>query len=489
MTGNIDTAIEALDRRFLLDHPIDAVRLIESLDGLDAAEILENQAVDTLLPVWRRMLPGDGAEILNALPDAQSDALIAELLPHEALRFLNLMKEDERENILLRLDPKISEEICKLMSYPETSTGRMLNPKVMPFRASVTVEDALSTLRAKKATQIRGLFLIDDENKLISRIFIQDMALAAGDTHLGDLARPVTEYVNALAPAEEVADMLDKDSRADLSVVDIEGKLIGVISYAAMVHSVQEDAMADMQTMVGASKDERALSSPFFAVKKRLPWLQINLLTAFMAAAVVGLFEGTIAKFTALAVLLPVVAGQSGYVGAQALAVTMRGLALREISIRQWARVTAKEVNVGLMNGIAVAITCGFGVYVWSGSVGLVIVIAISMVLAMVAAGFAGAVVPILLTRLSQYPAQSSSIVLTTVTDIAGFFSFLGIATLLSSMLKGLVGLICHACVGKCCHAGVTVSGRTDEVYRECGARRFAQAHPQIKQRGFPKLY
>lgn len=100
MTGNIDTAIEALDRRFLLDHPIDAVRLIESLDGLDAAEILENQAVDTLLPVWRRMLPGDGAEILNALPDAQSDALIAELLPHEALRFLNLMKEDERENIL-----------------------------------------------------------------------------------------------------------------------------------------------------------------------------------------------------------------------------------------------------------------------------------------------------------------------------------------------------------------------------------------------------
>jgi magnesium transporter len=120
---------------------------------------------------------------------------------------------------------------------------------------------------------------------LISRIFIQDMALAAGDIHLGDLARPLTEYVNALAPAEEVADMLDKDSRADLPVVDIEGKLIGIISYAAMVHSVQEDAMADMQTMVGASKDERALSSPFFAVKKRLPWLQINLLTAFIAAA------------------------------------------------------------------------------------------------------------------------------------------------------------------------------------------------------------
>jgi magnesium transporter len=187
--------------------------------------------------------------------------------------------------------------------------------------------------------------------------------------------------------------------------------------------------------MVGASKDEQALSKASFAVKKRLPWLQINLLTAFLAAAVVGLFESTIAQFTALAVLLPVVAGQSGNAGAQALAVTMRGLALREITDSQWLPVTRKEVIVGLVNGVAVALTCGIGVFVWSGSFGLVLVIAISMVLAMVAAGFAGAVVPIVLKRLGQDPAQSSSIILTTVTDVAGFFSFLGIATLLASMI------------------------------------------------------
>ncbi|HSG65853.1 MAG TPA: magnesium transporter, partial [Gammaproteobacteria bacterium] len=137
----------------------------------------------------------------------------------------------------------------------------------------------------------------------------------------------------------------------------------------------------------------------------------------------------------ALAVLLPVVAGQSGNAGAQALAVTMRGLALREITLRQWLQVTVKEVQAGFINGIAVALTCGLGVYIWSGSFGLVLVIAISMVLAMVAAGFAGALVPITLTRLGQDPAQSSSIILTTVTDVAGFFSFLGIATLLASLL------------------------------------------------------
>jgi len=140
-------------------------------------------------------------------------------------------------------------------------------------------------------------------------------------------------------------------------------------------------------------------------------------------------------RITALAVLLPVVAGQSGNAGAQALAVTMRGLALREVTVRQWLNVTVKEVSVGLANGIGIAITCGLGVYLWSGSAGLVAVIALSMVLAMVVAGFAGAVVPMVLTRLGQDPAQASSIVLTTVTDVAGFFSFLGIATLLSTLL------------------------------------------------------
>ena len=187
--------------------------------------------------------------------------------------------------------------------------------------------------------------------------------------------------------------------------------------------------------MVGASEQERALSSPFFAMRKRLPWLQINLLTAFLAAAVVGLFEETIARVTALAVLLPVVAGQSGNAGAQALAVTMRGLTLREVRTRHWLLVIVKEVLTGAGNGVAVALTTSAAVYVWSGSVGLALVIGIAMIISMVLAGLAGAGIPMLLTALRQDPAQSSSIILTTVTDVAGFMSFLGIATLLAGML------------------------------------------------------
>ena len=170
-------------------------------------------------------------------------------------------------------------------------------------------------------------------------------------------------------------------------------------------------------------------------MRKRLPWMHINLATAFLAAAVVGLFESTIAQFTALAVLLPVVAGQSGNAGAQAQAVTMRGLALREVTVRQWPRLLRKEIGVGAINGLAIALVTGAGVMFWSGSYGLALVIGTAMVISMIAAGVSGVLIPILLTRLGQDPAQSSSIVLTTVTDVVGFMSFLGIATLLSGVL------------------------------------------------------
>jgi magnesium transporter len=435
MNGSIETAISALNRRYLLDHPVDAARLLEAMDADDAASTLSDVDVQVLIPVWRRILPGDGALILAEMPEPLAVDLLSEMLPNEALQFLYLLDDKERDRLMQALKPEIADEIKKLMSYPENSAGRIMNPSVWSFRDSISAADALHKLRIAGINQARSLFIVDDENRLRSCVFIQDMAIADGHTALGKLERPLSDYVTPMSSIDEVTELLEKDRFADLPVVDADGRLVGVISHAQMVQSIKEDATADIQTMVGASKDERALSAPLFAVRKRLPWLQINLLTAFMAAAVVGLFESTIAQFTALAVLLPVVAGQSGNAGAQALAVTMRGLALREISIRQWLRVTVKEVNVGLLNGLAVALTCGIGVYFWSGSAGLVLVIALSMVLAMVAAGFAGAVVPIVLTRLGQDPAQSSSIVLTTVTDIAGFFSFLGIATILSSML------------------------------------------------------
>jgi magnesium transporter len=187
--------------------------------------------------------------------------------------------------------------------------------------------------------------------------------------------------------------------------------------------------------MVGVSREEQALSGPWLAVRTRLPWLHINLLTAFAASAVVGMFESTIARFTALAVLMPVVAGQSGNTGAQAMAVTIRGLALREIRAFHWWRVARKELAVGLINGVVIALVTAGGVWVWSGTPGLAAVIGLSMVTSMCIAAVAGASVPILLAALKRDPATASSIILTTITDIVGFSSFLGLATALSALL------------------------------------------------------
>jgi magnesium transporter len=304
------------------------------------------------------------------------------------------------------------------------------------LRTGMTVAEAIDRLRQIRRDGLRELFVVDDEGRLSGRIEVQDLALAERDLPLVDITRRVVAFVSDLDPREDVVEMMQNHPITVLPVVNVSGRFIGVIRQAELMTAVEEETSLDMLTMVGASPDERALSSPVFAVKKRLPWLQINLLTAFLAAAVVGMFESTIAQFTALAVLLPVVAGQSGNAGAQALAVTMRGLMLREISLRHWPAVVGKEAMTGLMNGVAVAFTTGLAVYVWSRSLALVAVIVLAMVISMLAAGLAGALVPILLRRFGQDPATASSIILTTVTDVVGFFSFLGIAALFAPLLS-----------------------------------------------------
>jgi magnesium transporter len=220
-----------------------------------------------------------------------------------------------------------------------------------------------------------------------------------------------------------------------LPVVDSEGYLLGVVKPDEILEALQQEAFADLQKMVGAGEDEKALSSVSVVVRKRLPWLYVNLATAFAAAAVVGLFEGTIEKVTALAVLLPVVAGQGGNTGAQSLAVVMRGIALRELVPGTTRRLVLKEGLGALLNGVAVALGTGVAVFLWDGRMGLMLVITLAMVVNMTAAGLSGAAIPLILRAMGRDPAQSASIFLTTVTDVVGFAAFLGFAVVFMPFL------------------------------------------------------
>jgi len=431
-----DAAVAALNQKFLLDFPGEAARELESMPVADAAALLASHAPRAAVRAWEALAPDVAREVLERLPADLARHVLAEAEPASSVAVLSQLEPEAREQRLATLDKEVARELRDLSAYPQDSAGRLMDTRVSPLRAGMTVGEAIERLRAVRRRGLRELYVVDGEGRLAGRVEMQDLALADRDRPLTEIQRGIVAVVRDLDPREEVVEILQREPISVLPVLNHAGRLLGVIRQAELMAAVEEETSLDIQTMVGASPDERALSRPFFAVKKRLPWLQINLLTAFLAAAVVGLFESTIAKFTALAVLLPVVAGQSGNAGAQALAVTMRGLVLREISLRHWPGVVWKEAATGLVNGLAVAATTALGVYYWSGSVGLVWVISISMVISMVAAGLAGALVPILLRRFGQDPATASSIILTTVTDVVGFFSFLGIATVFAGMLE-----------------------------------------------------
>jgi magnesium transporter len=405
------------------------------MPGEAAADLLAAQPPHVALRAWQALAPDVALGVLEHLPADVARHVLAEAEPIASVAVLAQLGRAARDAWLDRLDAETAQELRSLLGYTDDCAGRMMDPRVSPLRAGMTVDEAVERLRRIARRGLGELFVVDDQGRLAGRVEVQDLALAERTLPLAAITRGVVAVVGDLDPREEVVETLQKHPITALPVVNVDGRFVGVIRQAALMTAVEEESSLDIQTMVGASPDERALSAPAFAVRKRLPWLQINLLTAFAAAAVVGAFEGIIAQFTALAVLLPVVAGQSGNAGAQALAVTMRGLVLREISLRHWPAVVGKEALTGLVNGIAIAITTGLGVYVWSRSLPLVGVIMLAMVISMLAAGLAGALVPMLLRRFGQDPATASSIILTTVTDVVGFFSFLGIATLFAPLL------------------------------------------------------
>ena len=425
----------AVESEFLRRHPVAAAEELESIPngGLDA--VVDGLDPAALAVTMEYLSPLKALAVFSSLAPETQREILERAAPRLAVTLLAERDSSERDRLLAELTTSSRQDLQRLLSFPDDSAGRLMDRSFVAIRADMTAGEVLAQLRESSIRGARTLFVVAADSRLEGRVDIQDLALADADEAIGDHVQTITETVTTQANRKELVDLLDRSRNDSVPVVDDDGRLAGVVRYRSLFHAIEDVATADIQKMVGASAEERALSLPGFAIKRRLPWLHINLLTAFLAASVVGLFENLIAQFTALAVLLPVVAGQSGNAGAQALAVTMRGLALREIGVRQWRSVLGKEVVVGLINGLALAVTCGLAVFVWSRSVGLALVIAVAMVMSMFAAGVAGALVPVILTRLGQDPATASSIILTTITDVAGFFSFLGTAMLLAFML------------------------------------------------------
>lgn len=426
-------AREALADELLASEPVAAAVALEPLPADQIAPLLGARAAGTGARVLDGMMPERAAAVLARLGTGGAP-LLAEMSPPQAAAALHWLEPDAREALLAAAPAALGRELRDLMAYPPETAGSLMDPRPLVVRRGDSAGEARARLAAVDRPVYR-ILVVDDDHRLVGGVPIQALAVAPDGARAGDLARPAGEALDAFTPREEVAALLARTGLPSIPVVDAAGRLVGVLRYRTLLGIAEQEAAADMQQMVGASRDERALSPVWFAVRKRLPWLNINLVTAFLAAAVVGLFENTIAQITSLAVLMPVVAGQSGNSGSQALAVTMRGLAVREIHSGHWAHVAAKELAVGVINGLAIAVVTGLGVWLWSGSVALAAVISIAMVISMGIIGATGASIPIVLKRFGQDPATASSIILTTVSDVVGFSSFLGLATLLADLL------------------------------------------------------
>lgn len=429
-----DNTSRALIEEFFQLYPDEAAQILATLPIEEVLSILGSEPDARAAAVFARLNPDVATQLIEAMGDDLFLRIFALVDPTRSAALLARLDGDVRAERLAILPQRLSRELGDLMLYPAASAGQFMDPRVTTFRADETVEAALAQIRALPERRIHDLCIVNADGLLEAVVPLQEIAISQPDQRLAELIHQQPISVQGTSTRDEVVDLLERHKLASLPVVSFAGELVGVIRYDALVSAAQQDAIGDMQIMVGAGREERALSSPSLAIRKRLPWLEVNLVTAFLAAAVVGLFESTIAQFTALAIFLPVVAGQSGNTGAQALAVTMRGLALREFRPRGWPRVVGKEVTVGFVNGCAVALTTSLAVYLWTGTWGMPLVLGISMVFSMVMAGLSGAFIPIVLTTLRQDPAQSASIILTTVTDVVGFLSFLGLATLMSTM-------------------------------------------------------
>ena len=396
---------------------------------------IEEGSVTRAVIALRHLDADTAGRLIEEFPPRRRADVIAAMEPRDAFRCLRTIPRRRREAMVATLPPAVKREAERILRVREDSAAALMEIQPLHVTTQTQVHECLARVQHCQTRLGRTLFVVDADDNLVGGVDLQTLIASAPEVRIGTIMRPVKWQVDEFTTREEIAAGIGRYNVNTLPVVNLQGRFSGIIRSENLFDAVEQDALSDLQTMVGAGKDEHALSTVWTAIRKRHSWLQINLLTAFLAASVVGLFEGTIAKFTALAVLMPVVAGQSGNSGSQALAVTLRGLALREIGVNAWLRVVRKEMAAGLLNGIGIALVTSLSVYVWSRSWGLALVIGLAMIASMTIAGVAGAFIPIMMARFGQDPATSSTIVLTTVTDVTGFFSFLGIATLLSFLL------------------------------------------------------
>ncbi len=418
---------------FLKLHAADLADRLQRLETDEARALLRELPAEKAAAALAEMEEERLPDLLAAFDATQLAEVLQCVAPPDAVDLLQQLSPGVRRETLAKLPADAAESVRALLRYPEDSAGGIMSNRFIALDEAMTVEQARELLRSRaqeeRAEDIAYLYVTDVQRRLVGIVGLRDLVFRRAERRMSEIMNRDVKFVRADADQEELAQQFEHYHYLGLPVLDAEGRLVGVVKSSDALAVASKEATEDMQLMVGLSGEERALTPWQHSIRSRLPWLYINLATAFLAAFVVGLFEDTIAKWTALAIFLPIVAGQGGNAGMQTLTVIIRDLALGELAPGDGRRALVKEIILGLLNGLAIGLVVGLIGWWWKGSLTLGLVVGAAMLLNQLAAAASGVMIPLGMKALRLDPALASSIFMTTVTDVAGFFFFLGLAT------------------------------------------------------------
>ncbi|MGB3898447.1 MAG: magnesium transporter [Mesorhizobium sp.] len=370
------------------------------------------------------------AEIVDSLPNEQIAQAVQELDSDDAVYILEDLDEDDQNEILSQLPFTERIRLRRSLDYPEETAGRRMQTEFVAVPPFWTIGQTIDYMREDKNLPDRfsQIFVIDPSFKLLGAIDLDQILRTKRGTKVEEVMHETRHAIPATMDQEEAAREFEQYDLLSAAVVDENERLVGVLTIDDVVDVIQQEAEEDLMRMGGVGDEE--LSDTVFATSRsRVPWLLVNLFTAFLAASVIGLFDRTIEHIVALAVLMPIVAGMGGNAASQTMTVTVRALATKDLDIYNAWRIIRREMGVGSINGIVFAILIGAVAALWFHDANLGGIIAAAMIINMFVAAVAGILIPLLLDRLHVDPAVASAVFVTTVTDVVGFFAFLGLAT------------------------------------------------------------
>jgi len=417
------------------------IRRAHDLEPADLADVLTTLDEQERVAVVQALPPELSSQALAEMPEeAHAGETLAALDPGQAAEIVEELDDDDAADILGDLDRSTQEhilsgvegrsEVEQLLRYDQETAGGRMTTHMVTVPDSATAEQALEEIRrqSEEVEDFYQVFVVDDEHRLVGLLPFKDLVISRPGRPVRSFMTPADISVLPDLDQEEVARLMARYNLPSVAVVDAAGHLLGRVTFDDVIDVVEAETTEDLLKFGGVSPDENIAAGWETAVRSRLPWLSLNLLTAFLAGGVVFLFQSTIQRTVALAVWMPIIAGMGGNAGTQALAVTVRRLALGMIPVDVFTRVVGKEVLVGIINGLAMGLAVGVVAALIGEGARLGLVVFLAMVGNLMVAGFAGAFIPLILERAGVDPAVASSIFVTTFTDVCGFLLLLGLA-------------------------------------------------------------